>query len=380
MDIILKKYKDIHDSAKEAVENIAQSFTKYDANKLLIFYYLISNIKYFLKSKIKINYLDFFKKVMIYQRMSSLDFNLEYLELLLGKENIKIKGEDLLAAIDKPRIYCCFHMGSYRLPVAFLSRLTNSKGAIIIDNNVIVNQSKNGFKIIKELSEREGFKIINAESLNGTIEMVRFLRKGGSLFFYIDGNTGVGGMKNISSKMLKIKLFESDFYARKGIAQISYITKTPIIPVITYKETGNILKNTIHFFKEIIPNSDLQREFFVFETTQHIYNIFSEYLLKYPTQWEGWLFFQYFIEADLAVIEPKKVDKNKLDSIQFNHDKFGLFKLNGTHYVYDLDYRVMYKLKPEQFEIVYTIKNNIKERINFDNDLNILIKKEILLQ
>ncbi len=147
--------------------------------------------------------------------------------------------------------------------------------------------------------------------------------------FYIDGNTGVGGISDDKQKLVKIKFLNYEIYARKGVAFISHFTQTPIIPIISIR-TG-WLSREIHVHKPIFPDKNKERELYSKQTTQKLYRIFEKYLKLYPEQWEGWFYLHKFL--DIKELKKIKVKDNQcLKTAENIFDINKEYKLNNDKY------------------------------------------------
>jgi len=204
----------------------------------------------------------------------------------------------------------------------------------------------------------ETLEILNAENSQIVLQAIRRLRSGKSLLFYIDGNTGVGGYYADMDKLIKIKFFNNDLYARKGIAFLSHFTQTPIIPVICIR-TG-WLSREIHFLDPIKPNKETKKEEYNKKATQLLYSNLEKYVSKYPEQWEGWLYVHKFL--DTRKFEKNyefKITKKNNKSFNVNHkfildkDRFAVLTYSNKNLLFD----------KQSFQL-FPISNQFKETLS----------------
>lgn len=315
-------------------------------------YNLCSASKHFYIPDYVKNNLTFYSEVLYFRDLALLDdlHHLEAWKQVYFDENIATSG-DLKS---KPHIYCTFHLGSYRLFNVFLAKNQISY-SLVIDSTTIKDQSERFFDLHNSFKNHSGnkyqFKILNAEDSSIGIQMIRDLRSGQSLLFYIDGNSGVGGMGRNDEKLANIKFLGRDIYARKGVAFISHFTRTPIVPVISYRSPEGLIN--IKFFDAIYPNLNQEREDYSNETTQVIFDLFSAYLQKYPEQWEGWLYAHKFINKNMMP-PAQSLKMNEL----LDNPRITFFSQNGETMLFDRDTFHCYKA-PKQILDLFAKKINI---------------------
>lgn len=348
-----QKYKESLAAFKQNVEQIVSGFKAFDAPDLRTYFFMISNLKYFFKNKFDHKYEAFFKALMLHRDLAAKDyFNLEYLHLML--DAIKVKRNPQVNIGTGGHIYCLFHMGSYRLPLAYLAKQhPNAKFALVIDREAYTSQAQEGLEVMQRISSNSNHKIIIAERVSSAMEMIKLVKKGWQLLFYIDGNKGANGNKT-HDNMVSVSFLESNFHVRKGIAQISYITNTPVTSLMSYRASSHIFENTIHYLNTITPNRTIPRAQFTLECTQKIYNDFSEVLKRYPEQWEGWLYIQQFIAP--SPMKKNAYNNERLADFKFNDERFGIIKYKDNHYAFDFVSRNMLKLNAAHLALIEGLK------------------------
>lgn len=226
----------------------------------------------------------------------------------------------------RPRVFCTLHLGSYRLINHFLGR-HGVRFTLVVDNATLEKQGDK-FLAIREsnaLYHDCDMRILNAESANIGLQMIREVKAGRSLLFYIDGNTGVGGMSRQDDKLTVIPFLERQIFARKGIAFLAHVTQSPIVPVASFRRSEADYE--MHFFAPIVPDTQQPREAFAVATTRHIFGLFETLLRRYPEQWEGWLYLNHFVDqAALAQAQQElPAPTAPLTEPIFNQARYGLF-------------------------------------------------------
>lgn len=294
------------------------------------------------------------------------------------------EGGDMgfLSSIDKPRIYCTFHIGSYRMSLFKILE----KGidlAIVLASNTLKQQHESLTIAHEELKRKTGLtntlSFIDAESAAGAIQMVRALKEGKSLFFYIDGNTGVGGIKRNDDKMIDINFFGLKLFARKGVAYIANKCKVPIIMTLCCYVSDDEMK--INYYPPINPlsnNTDPNESAKIL--TQDIYDSFSEVLKKYPSQWEGWFSIPNFVDNQQLSLKHKNTSTIEKDKKYiYNKDKFYCFNYMGTTCIMNKETFMIYPISPELLNILKIDDHFIYQKNTLPEEVfEFLVKNEML--
>ena len=279
---------------------------------------------------------------------------------------------DEITKIDGPFIFSSFHLGSYTIIPRLL--LQKFKLVIVVNKKTFLAKSNLYKSLYENLGEKpESLQIIDAEKDNSILSIIKRVKQGYSLMFYIDGNTGIGGFNRKDEKLVKINFLRHEILSRKGIAFLSYKLNIPIIPIYTYREDN---RNYIHIDPVITKeNIDAENiESFSKKCTQLIWSNFETILLKNIGQWEGWLYLYNFF--------PKMIVNNFIEDIDNDAQLYisnykELFVKNKRYYVYDLFKFIVYEVSEFIFTILKTMKNN-DIIINF-NEAKEIISKETLI-
>jgi KDO2-lipid IV(A) lauroyltransferase len=255
-------------------------------------------------------------------------------------ENKKLRSEmllvdkdwDLLVTPKQQRIYCSFHLGSYRLIVGYLLSKGINVGLLVTDD-VIQKQIKRIYDFHQDIQSKEDFgnlEFFNAESFKGISEAVDFFQHGGSLLIYIDGNSGIGGMGRNDDRLLTVPFVNRNIKARKGVAFLSRALMTDIYPV--YVRNNKDGSRTLITEQPIIPDKGIKKSEFIEATTRQLFNILGKEVLRDPQSWEGWLYIQKVTcspeaEENLNGILPQCKPKDiNPDELVFNSNEFTLLQ------------------------------------------------------
>ena len=257
-------------------------------------------------------------------------------------DNLQIEGDtSFMDQPDRfPALFCTYHLGSYRSIIGYLAKFAIDF-VLIVDTNTFNKQQekiKNTFDAIQgHFGKRSKFELIDAERVDIAITLSRCLQEGKSIVAYLDGNTGVGGVYSKNSQMIPVSFLAKHIYSRKGIATLSYATKRPIIPVVSYyKEKESTA--TLHFYPPVDPqrSTETAREYCA-TATARLYTVLADKLEHYYAQWEGWLYLHKYLDYKTLISE-KVTDSNGQENVaskdlSFNSTAFSLFKMDTNCYV-----------------------------------------------
>lgn len=266
-----------------------------------------------------------------------------------------------------PQIFCSFHIGAYTVVPFILAKHCK----LIIAINSKTNIAKKD--LYYAISNNKGYDIciINVEENNSIISLIKKIKQGYSVLFYMDGNTGVGGFERRDDKLEIIKFMGKNIITRKGIAFLAYKLNLPIIPIYSFRENA---KNHIFLDTPIVRNKESNNNsqtFFVHMCTQIIWNSFENFLKKYKNQWEGWLYVFSFI-----VKKEEKEFYYKKDYKLMISDKVDLFVKDNKYYLYHLHTFSNMIVTKYIFFVIMKMKENNSE-FSFEN-LNQLLNKNTI--
>lgn len=264
-------------------------------------------------------------------------------------------GKNLDSEMDpEPKIYITCHLGFCKAAISVLILNGIDKIALIVDENTYNKQAKT----ILEINERfckmfqitNSLKVINVEKANTVIEISQLIKKGYSLYAYLDGNSGYKGVYN-KEKTIKVNFLADHLYSRTGLAKIAYFTKTPIVPFITYYSEDKLHPH-VHFFEEIPVERTVNIDDFADRTIRQIYSHFEKYIKKYPNQWEAWFYLHKYLSNDILLNKDQTIDILQLGKKDIESGHFAVFKIDDNAYLFDrLRYHV-YPVSHEQFTLL----------------------------
>ena len=255
-------------------------------------------------------------------------------------------SEAVLELVKKgPVIFVSFHMG----PIGpLLSYISNHE----IDFKLLFDQvhfekwAERYLSMYREYTQKNGlkhlFEVLNVEEEQGGLNIADAMRSGSSLLLYIDGNTGSGGVNRQDSKLCNVDFFGKKIFARKGAAHFSRLFNAPIIPVTSYFEKqGEEMNYFLEFSDPVFPDRSVPKKQLIEDVTQQLYSILEKYVLIYPDQWEGWLYFHNFIDKSQIPLEEIEVSPDdKFLPLRFNDNRFSFIFHEGDYFLFD---RVNYR-------------------------------------
>lgn len=277
----------------------------------------------------------------------------------------------------QPKIYCTFHLGSYRAIIGHLARF-GKHFTLAVDENVFNEQAEEIKATVKRINQFFGtqshFEIMHVEKFDAALQIYQQLRKGQSLVLFMDGNTGSGGVFRQDDKMQLIDFFGKKIFARRGIAGISLLSKVPIVPVISFRETQTDV--VLHFFDPILPpNVVNESEKFISNTTQYLFDLLEEKIKMYPLQWEGWLYVHKYLDP----AQFKGTIKKEMQwiwpwqKVRFNQERFGLFKIIDDTFLFDYSNFNSFEIPSDLFK---TLEKMIDEKGKGKKQTSVERKKE----
>ena len=270
-----------------------------------------------------------FKEQLLQQAFTTFDQ-----KFLSAGDLVELRGEHSMLRKEKsPKIYCTYHLGSYRMLASVLFR----KGVdcvLMVGSNMNQSQGKGMAEHIEGLRKKHGltnlFRIVEAGSPSAGLTVLRELKAGRSLIVFVDGSPETTPNPGEESQFLSVRFGQRRLLTRKGVAYLSHAAGVPIVPVVSYRQPD--LTNVIHCLKSIRPIAKSDREMYCQEAMQQLYDAFWPYLKQYPAQWEGWNFVHAFLEAEkvkTGFFTPRK------KQLAFNESRYTLCDLEHAPVLFD---------------------------------------------
>lgn len=334
-----------------------------------------SRAKYVLKGYLEFDKFKFYKEVLTYKYIAENEWKTDY---YIKNDDFNGIDEGIINFLKAEQcIITTFHLGSYFSIAGCLSEII-PKISIVIDNKTYIHRQKEFERY--NFTNNDSVLIINIESIDGFKRLLKAISDGYSILFYADGNTGIGGVKNTANS-IDIPLFNCSIKVKSGIAALSHKYSLPILPILTHKNKE--LHNEYISHPPIMPCKSKTRNEYIEATTKNIWNTFAEHLLKYPTQWECWLYLHRFH----LEIKKMPIYSSDLGTMYTLNPMCDFYIDNDMHCVYNLGndsvvlvsryiYKLLSKLKQNNS---YISQNKITDFISNKDVLDILLDHEILI-
>ncbi len=307
------------------------------------FHFLSANLSRFMPHIPLEEHWDIYVNVLYTMRLR--DFDLHYLLSLTDE-----LSNDSEKTIMDPKIYITCHLGFCKASISLLMLKGISKIALVVDNNTYEKQAETIYAINNRFREmfnlQNEFKIVNVEKSNTVVEMMQLIKQGFSLFAYIDGNSGYKGVYN-KEKTIDIPFLDSTIASRTGLSAISYFTRTPIVPLVSFYDDKDY--PVTNFLEEIKPNGENIRTYMA-NTTKQLYKIFEGYISEHYDQWESWFYFHKYLDANTLMSKNESFDLDDITTNDFESNRFGVFKIDGDSYLFNKEAYKIYPITNNQFD------------------------------
>lgn len=274
-----------------------------------------------------------------------------------------------------PKIYCSFHMSSYRLCMLYL--LTkNIPLMLLASNDIIKKQGDFIHDSCDKISNSFTHQIIDANAPNSLIKMMREVKKGNSLFVYVDGNAGVENLKT-KEKLLDVPILDSYIKVRTGIGFLSKLLNVPLVPIIATRDDGQYPK--IHIHKHIAPLPNEGKTEYVERSIKKVYSLLNHELKQYPEQWEAWMYlYKFATKYQAKPLELNFENSHREIKWKFNNRRFLLWLHKNKHYLLDNTDFSMIEISDSIVEFLSGLNEKKKMPLS-DSVLLYLIKNQIIL-
>jgi hypothetical protein len=352
--------KQIYHPSQEEINNASYGLALFSAN-----------IKRFLPCIPSSKYIEMFQEVLYYQKISGAEqYDRTYLKetKILNHSGINLDEFPII----KPTVFATFHLGSYRLLNSFLYE-NGYKIVVIIDETVFLGQQENLLKSVKSVlkgKDTSDLIILNVNDRTSIFKLKELLNKGYVMTVYLDGNTGINAKsQNFSKGYISINFLNNKIFVKNGIGKLSALVDAQIIPVVSYRDEEE--RNNIEFFKEInIADFENKQEFSV-KSIEIAYSKLEEKLIKYPAQWECWLYIQKWFERGFN----SPYFKFQRINNEFNKERYNTFTVKQSSFLFDM---YDYQSYPIEKQLFTSLNGNTFQNIGTPL-LQELINKNILI-
>lgn len=274
--------------------------------------------------------------------------NESYLERNEMPNALSVIGE---CDLSKQKIYATMHLGCFNLVAMYLAN-SGVKFVIPVTDNVYTGNVKKYMSSYDKVGSAGSFlEFVNAEDRRGLLRLIECIKNGYSLLFYIDGNSGIGGMERKDSKLHGVPFANTIFYVRKGLGFLSYKFNLNVQPVYTHMDEH--ATNSEIVFLPCIDRLSLSSCFELYEKqiTENVWNVFEEPIIKWYDQWEAWLYADSYLKEEL----PLETEISKKEDGCFyvqNHKRFVPIIKQNIYYFYDKFCNRLVKMNQSLFDVL----------------------------
>ncbi len=202
-----------------------------------------------------------------------------------------------------------FHLGPYSNIPCELGYMGFNIDMLVSED---VAQKQGDFyqKIAKIVNASGKLEIFVSRKVSELKNILRRLKQGNLLLFYIDGNDGLKYIDETRKSVAEFNLLEMPVKIRTGVPRLARMAQVPIVMAFSYYDQAG--EKVIEFLDPTDPpdkNSHIQ-------WTIRIYKQFEKYLRKYPEQWEGWFYpFRFWPDMNPPTAESETLTQ-KYNQIQ----------------------------------------------------------------
>ncbi len=290
-----------------------------------------------------------FRELLLHQLLTTFDQ-----KFLTAGDLVKFRGKHkFLKKADAPRIYCTYHLGSYRLLTSVLFR-QGVDCVLLVGNNMNRSQGDGMAEHIEELRKKHGltnvFRVVETGSPSAGLTVLRELKAGRSLIVYVDGSPETAPEAGEESQFLSVRFGDRRVLTRKGVAYLSHAAGVPIVPVVSYRQAD--MTNVLHCLNPILPIAHSNREIYCQEAMQQLYDAFWPFLIQYPEQWEGWNYIHSFLEPETRANR----SIGRVSQPAFNEERYSLCDLQQSPILFDRQLYQTYEITEDLRDLLLNLK------------------------
>ena len=339
---------------KQELARCREHFERIDLKKergyLMRFTTFSANVENLLPSIPRYQHEALFREVLLQQLFTSFDQR-----CLTAGDLATLRGlPDVQNNDSGAKIYCTYHMGSYRLLTSVLFR----KGVdcvLLVGTNMNRTQGDSMAEHIEGLRQKHGltnvFRIVEAGHGTAGLTILRELKAGRSVIVYVDGSPETTPEEGEEQQFLSVRFGQRRVLTRKGVGYLSHAANVPIVPVVSYRKPN--MTNVLQFMRPIRPISQSNREMYCQETMQQLFDVFWPYVADHPEQWEGWTFIHSFLEPELAKGKPLSMQNHRP---VFNDCRYTLCDLEDAPILFDRRLYQTYEITEDLRDLLLNIE------------------------
>jgi hypothetical protein len=257
-----------------------------------------------------------------------------------------------------PVIFCSYHFGPYRLVAPYLL----SKGVIltiVTDKSVAEAQGELFKELIREFCQSQDIPSDRCQWHDTSeptllISLMRDLKKGRSILFYIDANKGVGS-EEIKKNTITIEFMKHPFFARAGVATLAQISRARLVPIIMKRN----LSNQLLINAKMGPSFELEKErtpLSIEKACRFMWHFLECELLADPLPWEPWRYVHRFLDIAAANSDEANqmiiaLNSTAVTDLTIDVSRFPLASVAEENYLFDRKTYQFYRIS-EKFRCI----------------------------
>lgn len=314
-----------------------------------------------------------FKEILLYNQLTHFEQTDTKILDNITVENLSPSLLELCK--QRPCVFSSFHFGMYRLMSLFLAS-HKIPFSIIIPRESLIKEGELFRKMFADFYSPvngDSIRFIEMESPALALKMIRELKQGRNLFIYFDGYRGAGNVRDNNRYQMdgRIDFLAHSILARQGIAYIAYTAGVPLITGLSYYKQIEDLR--LRFFEPIFPDPSIERDLFAYSTTQMLYNQFADFVLKYPGQWEAWLYLHKSLESISSLSREQYCFKDYIKiskRFMLNHNRYAVFGVGDMNILFDKESYTSYSISREVYMLLEGLAYSVKDASEMDIQLS----------
>lgn len=276
-----------------------------------------------------------------------------------------------------PAIYVTYHSGAYRTAILPMIKY-NMNVAIIVDTTVFslekIREELNGhIKFAKEIftSSSSQIEILSANNPNITSELIDRINKKYSLLSFIDWTTEYSAK---DKRSITLNFFNQNICVKQSLAMLSYLTKRPIIPYISYYDKQHI--PCWQLSQSINPTEFFDMKSYSSFAMEQIYKYLEHTVAEYYDQWNGWWHLHKFYK-DIPYSTSQNINSS-IEKESYRVSEYsGIFLLSNAYFIINKQNFRILRLPDKLFKTLSRKTNIMKGEIE-DSIMHQLLNAGIL--
>ncbi len=184
----------------------------------------------------------------------------------------------------EPSILVLYHLGMHAYIPQVLAE-SNIQFDILMDRKVLAKNKKE-MSALHDIFREKGraHRFLMSDDQSVLLKARTAIREGRHLLIFADGNSGV---RDTLDKKIKVAFLKNSIYVRQGIAVLSFLLHTPIVPLSHQVNNGCyslFSGEPIHSLKQE------KRENYILRSMQLLYDFLAVQIKDEPWYWECWAY------------------------------------------------------------------------------------------